>query len=65
MTVGLAGLSITDLTSRESTHYPLTMQAMIGHELGLRVEYDTDVFDASNHENPDATIPAVAGRHDC
>ncbi|OBG90889.1 non-ribosomal peptide synthetase, partial [Mycobacterium sp. E3251] len=38
-------LSITDITSRESTHYPLTIQAQPGHELRLRVEYDTDVFD--------------------
>ncbi|WP_156744812.1 non-ribosomal peptide synthetase, partial [Mycobacterium sp. E2238] len=38
-------LSITDIASRESTHYPLTIQAQPGHELRLRVEYDTDVFD--------------------
>ena len=36
--------------SRESTHYPLTVQAQPGHELGLRVEYDTDVFDAASIE---------------
>ncbi|WP_231985700.1 condensation domain-containing protein, partial [Mycobacterium sp. E3247] len=39
-------LSITDIASRESTHYPLTIQAQPGHELRLRVEYDTDIFDA-------------------
>ncbi|WP_156737610.1 non-ribosomal peptide synthase/polyketide synthase, partial [Mycobacterium sp. E735] len=39
-------LSITDIASRESTHYPLTIQAQPGHELRLRVEYDADVFDA-------------------
>ena len=44
------GLAITDFTGRESTHYPLTMQAMPGAELGLRVEYDTHVFDAASIE---------------
>ncbi len=45
---GLDGLNITEFTSRESTDYPLTMQAMPGHELGLRLECDTDVFDAES-----------------
>ena len=44
---GADGLAITEFTSREYNHYPLTVQAMPGHELGLRVEYDTDVFDAA------------------
>jgi amino acid adenylation domain-containing protein/thioester reductase-like protein/non-ribosomal peptide synthase protein (TIGR01720 family) len=48
-------LAITDITTRESTHYPLTLQAMPGDQLGLRVEYDTDVFDA-------ATIKTLIGR---
>ena len=39
-------LTITDFTGRESNHYPLTMQATPGPQLGVRVEYDTDVFDA-------------------
>ena len=43
-------MAITDVTGRESTHYPLTLQAQPGHELGLRVEYDTDVFDADSIE---------------
>jgi amino acid adenylation domain-containing protein len=38
-------LVITDNTNREYNHYPLTVQAQPGHQLGLRVEYDTDVFD--------------------
>ncbi|OBG58958.1 hypothetical protein A5703_02540 [Mycobacterium sp. E188] len=42
---GADGLAITEFTSRESNHYPLTMQATPGSELGVRVEYDTDVFD--------------------
>ena len=40
-------LAVTDITSRESTHYPLTVQAQPGRELRLQVEYDTEVFDAA------------------
>ena len=47
---GVDGLAITDFTTREYNHYPLTMQALPGRELGLRVEYDTDVFDAASIE---------------
>ena len=43
-------MAITEFTSRESTHYPLTVQATPGRELGLRVEFDTDVFDAASIE---------------
>ncbi|WP_254902484.1 condensation domain-containing protein, partial [Mycobacterium simiae] len=38
------GLAITALNAREYNHYPLTLQAMPGDELRLRVEYDADVF---------------------
>ncbi len=41
-------LAIPDFASREYNHYPLTVQAIPGDELGLRVEYDTDVFDAQD-----------------
>src|SRR4029077_12773286 len=44
---GIHGLAITEVTHREYTHYPLTVQAQPGHQLGLRVEYDTDVFDTA------------------
>ncbi|MCA2265613.1 non-ribosomal peptide synthase/polyketide synthase, partial [Mycobacterium marseillense] len=40
-------LAVTDITSRESTHYPLTVQAQPGREMRLQVEYDTDVFNAA------------------
>jgi len=43
-------LAITEAAVREYNHYPLTVQAQPGHELGLRVEYDTDVFDAVSIE---------------
>ncbi|OHU22812.1 non-ribosomal peptide synthetase [Mycobacteroides franklinii] len=39
-------LSITGFSNREYNHYPLAVQATPGHELGLRVEFDTDVFSA-------------------
>ena len=52
---GVDGLAITDISARESTHYPLTVVAVPGHELGLRVEYDTEVFDT-------ASIAALIGR---
>ena len=42
------GLAITEITTREYNHYPLTLQAMPGTELGLRVEFDTDVFDTAS-----------------
>ena len=50
-TTALAGvheLAITEITNREYTHYPLTVQAQPGHELALRVEYDTEVFDTAS-----------------
>ena len=42
--------AITGFTSREYNHYPLTIHALPGHHLGLRVEFDTDVFDAASIE---------------
>ncbi|WP_297848407.1 non-ribosomal peptide synthetase, partial [Mycobacterium sp.] len=49
-------LGITDVTMFERNHYRLTMQAALsGEELGLRVEYDTGVFDAQ-------TIAALSER---
>ena len=48
--VGVDGLAITDFNNREYNHYPLAVQAMPGSELGLRVEFDTDVFDAAGIE---------------
>ncbi len=48
--VGVDGLAITEFSNREYNHYPLAVQAMPGSELGLRVEFDTDVFDAASIE---------------
>ncbi|HEV7362450.1 MAG TPA: condensation domain-containing protein, partial [Mycobacterium sp.] len=44
------GLAITSMIAREFNHYPLTLQAMPGDELQLRVEYDTDLFEAKTIE---------------
>ncbi|MDT5119454.1 MAG: hypothetical protein QOE30_5193, partial [Mycobacterium sp.] len=44
------GLAITSMNAREYNHYPLTLQAMPGDELRLRVEYDTDLFEAKTIE---------------
>ena len=48
-------LAITEFAIHQSTHYPLAVVAAPGEELGLRVEYDTEVFDA-------ADIEALIGR---
>ncbi|WP_409366108.1 amino acid adenylation domain-containing protein [Mycolicibacterium elephantis] len=44
------GLAITGFTSRDFYHYPLSVQAGPGRELELRVQFDTDVFDAAGIE---------------
>jgi non-ribosomal peptide synthetase component F len=44
-------LAITEISAREYNHYPLAVQASPGRELTLRVEYDTDVFDAASIES--------------
>ncbi|WP_155942064.1 non-ribosomal peptide synthetase, partial [Mycobacteroides sp. CBMA 326] len=46
--VGVEGLAITDFTSREYNHYPLSVMALPGNELGLRVEFDTASFDVAS-----------------
>ena len=40
-----AEFTVTDITGREFSHYPLTLLALPGPQLGLRVEFRTDVFD--------------------
>ncbi len=54
-------LAITDISTRESTHYPLTLQAMPGDELGLRVEFDAGVFDPTAIETLVTRLRAVLG----
>jgi non-ribosomal peptide synthetase component F len=45
---GSDGLSITHISNRDLYHYPLTVQAVPGHELTLHVQYRADVFDPSD-----------------
>ena len=47
---GVNGLSVTEFIHREYNHYPLAIQALPGNELGLRVEFDTEVFDIGDIE---------------
>ncbi len=47
---GADGLAITEVTNREYNHYPLSVVAVPGDELVLRVEFDADVFDAAGIE---------------
>ncbi|SBS75586.1 Amino acid adenylation domain protein (fragment) [uncultured Mycobacterium sp.] len=41
---GADGLAITDIANRDYYHYPLTIQAVPGSELELRIQYRSDVF---------------------
>ena len=52
---GVDGLAVTEVTAREYNHYPLAVAVVPGPELGLRVEYNTDIFDAD-------TITALIAR---
>ncbi|WP_375487805.1 condensation domain-containing protein, partial [uncultured Mycobacterium sp.] len=44
------GLDLTQLAVRDYYHYPLTVQAVPGRELDLRVQFRTDVFDLASIE---------------
>ncbi|MEB4209834.1 non-ribosomal peptide synthetase, partial [Mycobacterium sp. 94-17] len=52
-------LAITGIATRESTHYPLTLQVLPGEELGLRIEFDADVFDSAGIETLTARLQRV------
>ncbi|WP_141681871.1 non-ribosomal peptide synthetase, partial [Mycobacterium malmoense] len=43
--LGVHELAVTDFSSREYNHYPLSVVVSPGHELSMRVEFDTEVFD--------------------
>jgi non-ribosomal peptide synthetase component F len=47
---GANGLAVADITTRDYNHYPLALVAIPGDELGLRIEFDTDVFDPASIE---------------
>jgi amino acid adenylation domain-containing protein/non-ribosomal peptide synthase protein (TIGR01720 family) len=42
---GLPGLAVRDVTFADQTNYPLTLAALPGPELGLRLSYDRQRFD--------------------
>ncbi len=48
--LGVQDFAVTDFSSREYNHYPLSVVATPGHELILRVEYDTEMFEAAEVE---------------
>jgi len=45
---GADGLAITNLATRDFYHYPLSIQAVPGPELDLRVQYRADLFDEAD-----------------
>jgi len=47
---GVQGLAINGYTNREYNHYPLSVQAVPGNELELRVEFDVEVFTTARIE---------------
>jgi non-ribosomal peptide synthase protein (TIGR01720 family) len=47
---GVDGLAITEITNRDYYHYPLTIQAVPGRELDLRVQFRTELFDVASIE---------------
>src|SRR6185312_11857080 len=56
---GAPELAITQFTSRQSTHYPLTVLILPGRELGIRIEYDADVFDTERIETLIARLQRI------
>ncbi len=44
---GVHELAVTEFNNREYNHYPLSVMALPGHELGLRVEFDAAAFDVA------------------
>ncbi|HEU4363164.1 MAG TPA: condensation domain-containing protein, partial [Mycobacterium sp.] len=47
---GIDELVVSEITNRDYYHYPLTIQAVPGRELDLRVQFRTDLFDAAGIE---------------
>lgn len=43
-------LAVTEIATREFNHYPLAMIAQPGEELGLRIEFDTGMFEPHSIE---------------
>ncbi|MGH3842539.1 MAG: non-ribosomal peptide synthase/polyketide synthase, partial [Pseudonocardiaceae bacterium] len=45
-----AGVALHDIHVRETTNFPLSVSASMGEQLGLRLAYDPQLFDASTVE---------------
>ncbi|ORB13007.1 non-ribosomal peptide synthetase, partial [Mycolicibacterium moriokaense] len=48
--ISASGLAVTDVVAHESTHYPLSVAVSPGPELGVRIEFDSGVFDRAQIE---------------
>ncbi|MUM20033.1 amino acid adenylation domain-containing protein [Mycobacterium sp. CBMA271] len=48
--MGVQELAVTEFVTREYNHYPLSVMALPGHELGIRIEYDADKFEVAGIE---------------
>ncbi|GAA1229138.1 hypothetical protein GCM10009676_09530 [Prauserella halophila] len=63
-----ADLAVTDIEARDNTHYPLTLVALPGDELTLRLDYRTDLFDDRSArrllDRMTAALHAIADRPD-
>ena len=57
--LGAHDLTITEISGREFSHYPLTVLAQPGCELTFHIEYATDVFDAGRIEAVIARLEKV------
>ncbi|WP_217155099.1 non-ribosomal peptide synthetase [[Mycobacterium] fortunisiensis] len=45
---GADGLALSDISTVDNYHYPLTIQAVPGDELDLHIQYRSDVFDEAD-----------------
>ena len=66
-TAALAGtdeLAITEITARESNHYPLTLQATPGHRTGPARRIRHRRVRPGKHRGTDRTVAAGVGGHD-
>ncbi|MBV9059576.1 MAG: amino acid adenylation domain-containing protein, partial [Pseudonocardiales bacterium] len=60
-TVTGAGLHLRDVQVRETTNFPLTLQAFLGEHLGLRLAYDPDLFDSATVERMGQQLLVLLG----
>ncbi|MBV9061151.1 MAG: amino acid adenylation domain-containing protein, partial [Pseudonocardiales bacterium] len=56
-----AGLRVQEAHLRETTNFPLTLQAFLGEHLGLRLAYDPDLFDSATVERMGQQLLVLLG----